>query len=169
MTNANGRLRVKDQRLTLEDFTVTTLGGQIGVTGFYETTVPAKPTFDLGLRIERLDIPSAFETLTTVRQLAPIARYARENFSSDLQLSGVLGKDMAEIRAEARTLAETVKRESYQAADSLMARSGNLIARAAAEAAAGRLCRRQVGPSHPRGGPARRRARGRGSEERERV
>ena len=94
MTNANGRLRAKDQRLTLEDFTVTTLGGQIGVTGFYETTVPAKPTFDLGLRIERLDIPSAFEALTTVRQLAPIARYARGNFSSDLQLSGVLGQDM---------------------------------------------------------------------------
>jgi hypothetical protein len=94
MTNAHGRLRVKDQRLTLEDFTVTTLGGQIGVTGFYETTVPAKPTFDVGLRIQKLDIPSAFATLATVRQLAPVAKYARGNFSADLQLNGPLGKDM---------------------------------------------------------------------------
>ena len=29
------------------------------VTGFYETTDVAKPTFDVGLRIQRLDIPSA--------------------------------------------------------------------------------------------------------------
>ncbi|MGH3992703.1 MAG: hypothetical protein ACRDSN_09615, partial [Pseudonocardiaceae bacterium] len=66
MANARGRLRVKDQRITLENFAVNTLGGEIGVTGFYETTVPAKPTFDVGLRIQKLDIPAAFETLTTV-------------------------------------------------------------------------------------------------------
>ena len=38
MTNARGRLRVKDQRVTLEDFRMNTLGGEIGLTGFYETT-----------------------------------------------------------------------------------------------------------------------------------
>lgn len=94
MTDARGRLRIKDQRLTLEDFTVNTLGGQIGVTGFYETTEPAKPTFDVGLRMQKLDIPSAVETLTTVQLLAPVAKYARGNFSADLNLNGPLGKDM---------------------------------------------------------------------------
>jgi AsmA-like C-terminal region len=94
MRNARGRVRVKDQRVTLENFTVNTLGGEIGVTGFYETTVPAKPTFDVGLRIQKVDIPSAFESLTTVRMLAPVARYARGNFSADLKLDGALGKDM---------------------------------------------------------------------------
>ncbi|MGH7527633.1 MAG: AsmA-like C-terminal region-containing protein, partial [Gemmatimonadales bacterium] len=94
MTNARGRLRVKDQRITLQNFAVNTLGGEIGVTGFYETTVPAKPTFDVGLRIQKLDIPAAFETLTTVRLLAPVAKYARGNFSADLRINGALGKDM---------------------------------------------------------------------------
>ena len=56
MTNARGRLRVKDQRLTLEDFTVNTLGGEIAVSGFYETTVPARPTFDVALRLQQLEI-----------------------------------------------------------------------------------------------------------------
>ena len=50
MTNARGRLRVKDQRVTLEDFRMNTLGGEIGVTGYYETTDPTKPTFDVGSR-----------------------------------------------------------------------------------------------------------------------
>jgi hypothetical protein len=94
MSNARGRLRVKDQRVTLENFAVNTLGGEIGVTGFYETTVSAKPTFDVGLKLQKLDIPTAFDALTTVRLLAPVAKYARGNFSADLKLNGGLGKDM---------------------------------------------------------------------------
>ena len=76
MTNARGRLRVKDQRVTLENFTMNTLGGEIGVTGFYETTDPTKPTFDVGLKLTKLDIPSAFNAFTTVQMLAPVAKYA---------------------------------------------------------------------------------------------
>jgi hypothetical protein len=94
MRNAHGKLRVKDQRITLENFAVNTLGGEIGVTGFYETTNLAKPTFDLGLKLASIDIPSAFEAFTTVKMLAPVAKYARGNFSTDLHLAGGLGKDM---------------------------------------------------------------------------
>jgi vacuolar-type H+-ATPase subunit H len=94
MTNARGRLRLKDQRVTLENFRMNTLGGEIGVTGFYETTTPARPTFDVGLRMTRVDIPAAFEAFTTVRLLAPVARYARGNFSTDMRMNGALGKDM---------------------------------------------------------------------------
>ncbi|MBA3319561.1 MAG: hypothetical protein H0T50_15930 [Gemmatimonadales bacterium] len=94
MTNARGRLRVKDQRVTLENFRLNTLGGEIGVTGFYETTNPTKPAFDVGLRMTKVDIPAAFQAFTTVRLLAPVAKYARGNFSTDLRMNGALGKDM---------------------------------------------------------------------------
>jgi uncharacterized protein involved in outer membrane biogenesis len=94
MTDARGRLRVKDQRVTLENFRMNTLGGEIAVTGYYETTEPAKPAFDVGLRMTKVDIPAAFEAFTTVRLLAPVAKYARGNFSTDLKMSGALGKDM---------------------------------------------------------------------------
>ena len=85
---------MKDQRITLENFTFNTLGGEMGVTGFYETTTPAKPTFDVGLRMQKLDIPSAFQAFNTVRLLAPVAEYAKGNFSAELKLNGPLGKDM---------------------------------------------------------------------------
>jgi uncharacterized protein involved in outer membrane biogenesis len=94
MSNARGRLRIKDQRITLENFRLNTLGGEIGVTGFYETTSPAKPTFDVGLKMTKVDIPAAFEALTTVQMLAPVAKYAQGNFSTDLKVHGALGKDM---------------------------------------------------------------------------
>jgi len=94
MTNAHGRLRVKDQRVTLEDFRMNTLGGEIGVTGFYETTQPAKPTFDVGLKMIKVDIPSAFKAFTTVQMLAPVAKYAVGTMSTDLHVNGALGKNM---------------------------------------------------------------------------
>ena len=94
MTNAHGHLRVKDQRVTLEDFRVNTLGGEIGVTGFYETTQPAKPTFDVALKMTRVDIPSAFRAFTSVQALAPVAKYAVGNMSTDLHVNGALGKNM---------------------------------------------------------------------------
>jgi AsmA-like C-terminal region len=42
----------------------------------------------------KVDIPSAFEAFNTVRLLAPVAKYARGNFSTDLKIDGALGKDM---------------------------------------------------------------------------
>jgi len=97
MTNARGGVRVKDQRATLESFTMNTLGGEIAVSGFYETTDIAKPKFDVDLQMKRVDIPTAFATLVTVQALAPVARYARGTVSTDLHLAGLLGKDMLPV------------------------------------------------------------------------
>jgi hypothetical protein len=94
LRDARGRLRVKDQRITLENFTFNTLGGGFALNGFYETKDVAKPTFDVGIKIQKLDIPQAFEAFTTVKMLAPVAKYAKGTFSTDLKLSGALGKDM---------------------------------------------------------------------------
>ena len=97
MNDARGRLRVKDERVTLENFLLNTLGGSIGVTGFYETTNPAKPTFDVGLRMQQIDIPAAFAALTTVQHLAPIAKYARGNFTTEMRLNGPLAENMMPV------------------------------------------------------------------------
>ena len=97
LTDARGGIRVKDERATLDSFTVRGLGGEIAVSGFYETTDVARPTFDVDFRMKDVDIPSAVAGLTTVRVLAPVARYARGSVSTDLKLAGVLGKDMTPV------------------------------------------------------------------------
>ena len=94
MRDARGRLRVKDQRVTLDEFQMKTLGGQIGVDGFYETTNPAKPRFDVGFKMLDVDIPAAFRAFTTVQALAPVAKYATGNVTVALKLDGTLGQDM---------------------------------------------------------------------------
>jgi len=97
MTDARGDMRVRDQRLTLDGFSVRTLGGSIGLDGWYETLDPAQPTFELALAMDSLDVTEAAETLVTVRTLAPVTRYARGTFSADLDLNGALGEDMRPV------------------------------------------------------------------------
>ena len=99
MSDARGGLRVKDQRVTLENFSMNTLGGELGLTGFYETTNVAKPTFDVDVRMKSIDIPSAFAALTTVQILAPVAKFARGSVSTDLHLAGPLDKNMVPLFA----------------------------------------------------------------------
>jgi hypothetical protein len=94
MRNAHGKLRVKDRRVTLEDFRMNTLGGEIALNGYYETIDTTKPAFDVGFRMTKLNIPSAFQAFTTVQMLAPVAKYASGLVSTDLHLNGALGKNM---------------------------------------------------------------------------
>ena len=94
MTDAHARLRIANQRATLEQFQTNTLGGQIAVTGFYETTQPAKPTFDVNAKLTKVDVPSAFQAFTTVQMLAPVAKYASGSVTTNVHLTGALGKNM---------------------------------------------------------------------------
>jgi AsmA-like protein len=94
MTGATGKVRIKDQRATLEDFRMNTLGGQIAVNGSYDTKNVAKPAFDVGLKLLKIDIPSAFQAFTTIQMLAPVAKYASGTINTDVNLSGALGQNM---------------------------------------------------------------------------
>ena len=97
MTDVRGRLRVQDERLTMEGLTLETLGGRAGLNGHYETTDPAQPTFALGVILDSLDVAGASAALVTMRTLAPVARYARGTFSADLDLSGTLAPDLSPV------------------------------------------------------------------------
>ena len=99
MSDAHGRLRLKEQRATLEGFQMKAIGGQIGVEGYYETTHPDKPTFDVALKMTKVDIPSAFKALVSVQTLAPAARYATGNVTTDMRVNGALGKNMMPLFA----------------------------------------------------------------------
>ncbi len=97
MTDASGSLQIRDQRLTLDGFGFSTLGGRIAMSGHYETLDIERPTFGLDLGIDSLDVAGAAEAFLTVRSLAPVARYAQGTFSSDLSLDGALSRNMTPV------------------------------------------------------------------------
>jgi hypothetical protein len=96
-TNVHGDLRVKDQRVTVKDLNLRMLRGGFVANGFYETTIADRPTFDVALRIDTLDVPAAFAALVTVQKLAPVAKWATGSISGAMGLGGPLDKTMMPI------------------------------------------------------------------------
>ena len=95
--NVSGDLRLKDERVTLDELRMETLRGTIVANGFYETTSLQRPTFDVALQLAAVDIPSAFTLLETVQTLAPVARWAQGTMSGSVGLKGSLGQDMTPV------------------------------------------------------------------------
>jgi hypothetical protein len=97
LRNARGSLRVRDERATLDGFGLEMFGGTLAVTGVYESTTPARPTFDASLDITSIQVAEAARALDLFRALAPAARYAEGRVSTRLGLSGALGEDMTPV------------------------------------------------------------------------
>jgi hypothetical protein len=51
----------------------------------------------VALKMTKVDIPSAFKAFTTVQMLAPVAKYASGQVTTDLRLTGGLSKNMMPI------------------------------------------------------------------------
>jgi hypothetical protein len=96
-SNVRGNLRVKDRRVTLDELRMETLRGTVVANGYYETIDPARPTFDVDLRLAAVDIPAAFTALTTVQKFVPVARWAQGAVSGTVGVRGPIGQDMTPI------------------------------------------------------------------------
>jgi hypothetical protein len=105
---ANGKLRIKDRRVTLDNFRTNAFGGGIAVSGWYETIDSLKPGFDLKLALSEVSVPAAFSGLRTVQAFAPVARYAEGKASVQLELNGSLGEDMLPVFSQLTGLGSLV-------------------------------------------------------------
>ena len=97
LDDVRGRLRVKDQRVTLDSLRMNTLRGSVVANGAYDTHDLTRPAFDLALQLDSVDIPSSFAALGTVQKLAPVARWTRGNVTGTMTMKGLLAKDMSPV------------------------------------------------------------------------
>jgi len=95
--NIKGSLSIKDQRVTMRNLTMEMAHGSVVANGFYETANPDKPAFNMSVGLTTLDIPTAFASLATIQQLAPIAKYAQGHVSGTLSIAGPLARDMSPV------------------------------------------------------------------------
>lgn len=96
-TSVRGGVRVSGQRVTIRDLRMELLRGSFAANGFYETAVAGRPTFDAAVRLDSMDIPSAFASLATVQKLAPVARWAQGSVSGMIRLAGPLDQAMVPV------------------------------------------------------------------------
>lgn len=93
ITDVNGLITARNGKLVLDGLNMRMLDGELKLTGSYENTAENKPFFDFGFNLEKVDIPQAYQTLTSVQRMIPIARQSQGKFSTTLKVNGQLSPD----------------------------------------------------------------------------
>lgn len=89
LKDVSGRLIVKDEKATLENFKTSIFGGTIGLTGTVSTKTKV-PTFDMNLGFNQVDIAQTFTQLDMMKKIAPIAGIINGKLNSTVKLNGNL-------------------------------------------------------------------------------
>ena len=92
--NINGMVRIKDQRMDLSNLSMDMLQGKIAINGSYTSNKQNKPVFDFKLNMEGIDIPSAYQSLSTFRHYVPVAAKSQGKVSTQFNLSGTMDEKM---------------------------------------------------------------------------
>lgn len=83
--NTAGNIVVRKRKLDMSNLSMNMLGGNVLLSGYYETTNPRKPSIDFNIRVENFDIQKTFTTFNTVQKIAPIGQYAKGMFTATLE------------------------------------------------------------------------------------
>ena len=89
LKDVSGKLIVKDEKATLENFKTAIFGGTIGLTGTVSTKAKV-PTFDMNLGFNQVDIAQTFTQLDMMKKIAPIAGIINGKLNSTVKLNGNL-------------------------------------------------------------------------------
>lgn len=90
LTQVNGLITARNERLALDNLSMQALGGNVTMTGSYQNTTENQPVFDFGFNIKGVEIQQAFQTFSGLRKIMPIAGQSQGNVSTDLKMKGQL-------------------------------------------------------------------------------
>jgi len=94
ISNVNGLVHVKDQRMELTNLSMEMLQGKLSVNGSYTSNPEKKPLFDFKLNLENIDLPAACQSISTFRRYLPIAAQSQGKFSTQFSLAGIMNEKM---------------------------------------------------------------------------
>lgn len=97
ITNAHGAMLVKDKIITFKDLGMNMLDGTVKMNGSYSTVNPKKPKVDIDFGIEKMDIQKAFNSFNTIKLLAPVAKFTKGTFSTNLKFDSNLDENMKPV------------------------------------------------------------------------
>lgn len=101
LKDVSGKLFIKDEKATLENFKTSIFGGTIGLTGAVSTKEKV-PTFDMNLGFNQVDIAQTFTQLDMMKKIAPIAGIINGKLNSTIKLNGNL--DAKELTPDLKSI-----------------------------------------------------------------
>lgn len=97
INNTKGKITIKDKKLILDGLNMNMLSGEVVLNGEYFTPDSITPEFNFNMNLREFDIPSAYKSLSLVRNLLPVASNSKGSFSSEFNINGKLGSDLSPI------------------------------------------------------------------------
>ncbi|MDF3029355.1 MAG: AsmA family protein [Fluviicola sp.] len=97
VNSIKGNVNMKEEVASLNNLTMNTMGGTVGLRGSYSSKDHNKPAIDLGYNLKDIDIQEITTHFLTVQKLAPVAKFAKGKFSSTLNMKGALTKAMEPV------------------------------------------------------------------------
>lgn len=92
--NLNGNINLKDEQLNLNNLQGNLLGGSITASGFYNTKTDI-PTANLTYNINNFDIQEVYKFVSTAKQAAPIMKFVKGAFLSNMNMKMALNPDLS--------------------------------------------------------------------------
>ena len=97
--NVKGNVRLKEEVASLDDLTMNTMGGTIGLKGSYSTKDHSKPKVDFAYSLKDIDVKQLADNFVTIEKLAPIAKYAKGKISSNFEMKSDLTANLEPVMA----------------------------------------------------------------------
>lgn len=97
VNNIKGNVNMKEEVASLNGLTMNTMGGTVGLRGSYNSKDHNKPAIDLGYNLKEIDIQEISTHFLTIQKLAPVTKYAKGKFSSNLNMKGDLTKALEPV------------------------------------------------------------------------
>jgi hypothetical protein len=94
ISNIQGLVRLKNRSLNLTGLTMNMLDGTVAMNGSYTSNATNNPLFDFKFDMRAIDLPTAYQSLTTFQRYAPISSYSQGKVSMQFSLSGVMNQSM---------------------------------------------------------------------------
>lgn len=88
--NIKGKVGMKEEVASLNNLTMSTMGGTVGLKGSYDSKDHNKPKIDFGYDLKELDIAQLVNNFVTIEKLAPIAKYAQGKITSAFNMQSAL-------------------------------------------------------------------------------
>ncbi len=89
-----GSLAIQNEEVLIEDMVTNTLGGMVKMMGSYSSAGVGKPKFNFKFDVANMNFKESFQTLNTVKTMAPIAQFMDGKFNTTMALEGKLGEGM---------------------------------------------------------------------------
>lgn len=97
MNALQGQMQVVNSEILFQNLNSNAMGGKMFLNGLYSTKEPNNPTFNFKYDLSKVQFSNTFNSILSIRKIAPIMQYIQGFFNSNIIFQGSLDKSLNPI------------------------------------------------------------------------